>query len=1784
MIECFRIMSKMEFTDKDRFDQSVSLLHSVWLSCTDLALKNLLHKFCMALCRRDEFSTFDFSRYVPLLVMLHAYSQDTAQNADIFDMSSPNHGQVVSKYRDRTLALYRFLMSAGFFSSFEPSLLSETAMEAWKNLKLFCFDHQHSQQHAPMPSRGTFPNAYDVMSVLRSLNCTFACLEDLCTSAVPMACPTAAMKKALALQTMYPTQPISSSALSSFPDINRYNAVYNLVRSFWKNLESASFSPSRKQSLKNFINRLLNPTFVSEKQLPDSLKHFLTHSHAAGFRRITPVRSDHFIGPPGSGIFVTVRSVQLFENDQNAYERFRVSACLYRSIEHPCIVMLRAVHWPLSEFDASSNSPWPRYAHVITERMWSSLLDVFSSPLLSIRINRLIILWDVLSAIIALHQVNICHTAINPRNVWLRFKGRRLYGHVKLDLPFLTDTIVNCQDPNSLTLDAILCRPPENLRYNGGDHLTSDVWSYGVLFCLLHLFGGRPAFREETLAFITRFGCMRYIQTLPDRINDVSLQSILRRCFHNNPADRITSFQLKEVLDSHLKISDEISAFDNSYRQGTADPSGIDLLSENPNCPGFDSNSLEALFDPARPYSASNLPTQNVKNVTHASPLNAQAQNITTLRDPRQAYAYNTNPPQPSPRLPPRVVPLQNVQSTYVPTSAVVGGNEFASSNMSPHGISGNTRPTQPALSHQPLIGPQQYFQSTRAETAMVSSENVPVLMSQPSHGIANNAHPVRPALPHQRSHTVSQQHMQPTNASSPGVVGGKESALLYHSSRECLSNTHPVQPPLSHPNPHVGPSRLLQSTHGLNVVDRGKESTLANRSSGGSPSNMHSVQPEILRPPPRIKPRKHPHSTNLVVTSGVNIRNGPALVNSSHSGNFGMVPEVDLREIAEVGASNAAKQVEPTKDKINVKMEDVCRTSSDEIVPMTKVPFPKANIVSRNAEQPTAQNTIKEYVNKDGPTVKAEDAVGNSSTPRSSGRRLKRRAFLDDSDDSVDSGDFNDSSPSSAQRNHRSGKGDHSVVASDTSDVRKEQKNSDRNRSRRKSRTVPVNYAEPSSEEDNEILSSLDEDEDVPTQGGEAPGNSEVPQSWDNVLMIPREVSNPTQNAPKKSRLGSTRPRADNRQSIKTDASWNSECDSPQQPQFQEEGPHTPGWTELQTGISLENGASGTRDREKAREFYEMAAGKGCQTAIIRLGNCFECGVGVTKDAERAFELYKSLAVLDNRDGLFHVGRCYEEGIGVARNLFVASEKYAKAAELGHVLSKMGAARIYEKEVPKAEGQSKAFRMYSLANKDGHLEAKVKLAECYAKGHGTRRHLQRAAELYREAANKGNASAMLAMGLLHEDGSGVKKSTELALKYYRQSAALNHAPGITAMGQCYIWGYGVAQNYVEAERLFKISSSMGHGLAFHELGIMYKDGNGVEQNYATAAAYFRSGAEKDCEVAMVQLGECYYHGKGLEKNDKEAFKCFERGAELGAQEAWRWLGDCYLDGIGVEKDVKKAVEYYRKASGLGSATALTSLASCYENGVGVAPNMNRAVSYYRRAAESGDHTAHNNLGILYEKGKHVKADASKAVHHYRKAIEYGSVEAMCNLADCYANGCGVEKDVKAAYEWYEKGAASGHAGSQCELGLCYLHGKGVAKDTMIALYFLHNAADREAEASRQLGELYTNGDVVEKNLKKAFEFFVAAADKGNFDACFDVANCFHYGYGVDCDETKAKQYYEKGMAGGNRSAKAGLGNLHFGKRDFETAFGMLKNVESEQRCTKNGTGSAGRSKESAQA
>mgnify|MGYP006093238833 CR=1 FL=1 len=127
-------------------------------------------------------------------------------------------------------------------------------------------------------------------------------------------------------------------------------------------------------------------------------------------------------------------------------------------------------------------------------------------------------------------------------------------------------------------------------------------------------------------------------------------------------------------------------------------------------------------------------------------------------------------------------------------------------------------------------------------------------------------------------------------------------------------------------------------------------------------------------------------------------------------------------------------------------------------------------------------------------------------------------------------------------------------------------------------------------------------------------------------------------------------------------------------------------------------------------------------------------------------------------------------------------------------------------------------------------------------------------------------------------------------------------------------------------------------------------------------------------------------------------------------------------------------------------------------------------------------------------------------------------------------------------------------AESNYNAGLMHETGEGgVEKDMKKAFEFYLSAANLGFPlAQYNLGSYYESGEGVIQDLKKAFKWYLEAAEQGDAKAQHNVASCYEHGEGVEKDLEKAFEFCTKAAEQGEAEAMVDLADMYLDGRGVE--------------------------------
>lgn len=373
-----------------------------------------------------------------------------------------------------------------------------------------------------------------------------------------------------------------------------------------------------------------------------------------------------------------------------------------------------------------------------------------------------------------------------------------------------------------------------------------------------------------------------------------------------------------------------------------------------------------------------------------------------------------------------------------------------------------------------------------------------------------------------------------------------------------------------------------------------------------------------------------------------------------------------------------------------------------------------------------------------------------------------------------------------------------------------------------------------------------------------------------------------------------------------------------------------------------------------------------------------------------------------------------------------------------------------------------------------------------------------------------------------------------------------------------------------------------------YHTGMMYLNGTLRICGTDDVAFYWLMKAAKQGHAqAQYQVGKMLCHRSCIDEylqnppfcyTEGTTFQWMSKAAEQGLPEAMCYLGNMYHIGKLIEKNLDKAFAWHLKASMAGCAASEYAIACLYKQGEGVERNTFRALRWCRKAALHECPEAQLRLGIIYEstgKERHFltastfyrqaaqqKPEAwlwSGIVYDnsgkewafytdfssYQWSAQQKQAEAWQRLALLYEIGKGVEQDFQKAWECYLNAWKVGNEKAYLEAKR--LLGEGLANPEISTLkeWYRDCITQGHKEMWYDLGKIYYDGKVGERNLKEAFQCYLIAARTAHVvEAQYALGCMYEQGKGVQPDLQKAVRWYKEAAEQGHVEAQAACGRL----------------------------------------
>lgn len=342
------------------------------------------------------------------------------------------------------------------------------------------------------------------------------------------------------------------------------------------------------------------------------------------------------------------------------------------------------------------------------------------------------------------------------------------------------------------------------------------------------------------------------------------------------------------------------------------------------------------------------------------------------------------------------------------------------------------------------------------------------------------------------------------------------------------------------------------------------------------------------------------------------------------------------------------------------------------------------------------------------------------------------------------------------------------------------------------------------------------------------------------------------------------------------------------------------------------------------------------------------------------------------------------------------------------------------------------------------------------------------------------------------------------------------------------------------------VKAKSGDPKAMYEIANMYfygfADENGQSnRNFAEAYKWFKFLSDSENEyTARANSMIAKMHYRGIVPREEQSYeKSLDYHKKAASQSGYsaQQLAFMLSIGAGCDFDFDIAEKEYLKAIEHGDNIAYVKLADMY---VGLG-KMRAAANLYEKIKDVFP-DAEYKLGCMYKRGvlsDPPKPDYFRAAVHFHHVISHGGCGAnvyheLGQLYFCPTGG--FIKDFKTAQANFLIAADMGHIDAQYQVAYMYEHGH-VERNISKAIYYHTLAADQGHFLSpTHLAQIYQLSEC--KNYHKAFRYAQKAAEIGEKEGEFILANLLFFGRGCEPNVNKAYEMYSRAFEHGVDQAK----------------------------------------------
>lgn len=303
-------------------------------------------------------------------------------------------------------------------------------------------------------------------------------------------------------------------------------------------------------------------------------------------------------------------------------------------------------------------------------------------------------------------------------------------------------------------------------------------------------------------------------------------------------------------------------------------------------------------------------------------------------------------------------------------------------------------------------------------------------------------------------------------------------------------------------------------------------------------------------------------------------------------------------------------------------------------------------------------------------------------------------------------------------------------------------------------------------------------------------------------------------------------------------------------------------------------------------------------------------------------------------------------------------------------------------------------------------------------------------------------------------------------------------------------------------------------------------------------------------------------------------------------------LGRLLTESVLEVRDYDQGIFVLEQAAEKGNSTAQVCLGVLYSPTAGIRPDEKLAMSYLQQATLQFNGCAFYELGLLYQNPAfsltkaHRASKAAHAANLFDRAFflltkefkkDKNNPDVLYRLGNIYLRGLVSPPDFKTAIRLFHRCVKLGATNVYSVLPALYLYGIGYTQNDDRCIQSIRRGILLgNVDCLYYLGQYYLKGQIVMPNYEEAFKIFSHLENMEIAKAYSSLGVMYEYGYYVQQDYVKAREYFEKALPCLEPTARRELGyfyhkglggakDLNLAKLYYQQALAMIPNDDVTQ-------------------